>query len=90
MDTVAKTYYDVVLQYQKLRTDDDVEMLELIFDCAGADLGAVYRVGGLSNMLTTLIEKPKGTFASSYEEVENSAKAALNDLIEAFRERELE
>ncbi len=90
VDTVAKTYYDVVLQYQKLRTDDDVEMLELIFDCAGADLGAVYRVGGLSNMLTTLIEKPKGTFASSYEEVENSAKAALNDLIEAFKERELE
>ncbi len=90
VDTVATTYYDVVLQYQKLRTDDDVEMLELIFDCAGADLGAVYRIGGLSNMLTQLIEKPKGSFASSYDGLASSAQAALDDLIETFAQREEE
>lgn len=90
VDTVATAYYDVVLQYQKLRTDDDVEMLELIFDCAGADLGAVYRVGGLSNMLTQLIEKPKGSFASSYETLESGAKAEMDKLIETFAQREEE
>lgn len=88
VDTVATAYYDVVLQYQKLRTDDDVEMLEIIFDCAGADLGAVYRVGGLSNMLTELIEKPKGSFASSYETLESGAKAEMDALIETFAQRE--
>lgn len=90
VDTVATTYYDVVLQYQKLRTDDDVEMLELIFDCAGADLGAVYRVGGLSSMLTQLIDKPKGSFASSYDGLASSAQSALDDLIETFNQREQE
>lgn len=84
VDTVAKTYYDVVLQYQKLRTDDDVEMLEIIFENAGADLGAVYQIGGLSSMLTTLIEQPSGTFASSYDALANSAQAALNDLVNTF------
>ncbi|MBQ3002252.1 MAG: hypothetical protein IJD82_00815 [Clostridia bacterium] len=84
VDTVAKTYYDVVLQYQKLRTDDDVEMLEIIFDNTGADLGDVYKIGGLSSMLTSLISQPSGTFASSYDALENSAIAALDDLIATF------
>lgn len=88
VDSVATTYYDVVLQYQKLRTDDDVEMLELIFDCAGADLGAVYRIGGISNMLTQLIEKPKGSFASSYDALEQAAKTELDNLIATFGQRD--
>ncbi len=84
VDTVAKTYYDVVLQYQKLRTDDDVEMLKLIFSCAGTDLGDVYRVGGLSGMLTSLIQKPKGSFASSYDSLASSAEKELANLIAKF------
>ena len=84
VDTVAKTYYDVVLQYQKLRTDDDVEMLKLIFSCAGTDLGDVYRVGGLTGMLTDLIQKPQGSFASSYDGLSTTAQANLEELIEKF------
>ncbi len=86
VDTVAKVYYDVVLQYQKLRTDDDVEMLELIFGSTGSDLGSVYQIGGLSTMLTNLISKPIGTFASSYEALEAAAQKDLSDLIAAFAE----
>lgn len=84
VDTVAKTYYDVVLQYQKLRTDDDVEMLKLIFSCAGTDLGDVYRVGGLSGMLTSLIQKPQGSFASSYDALSSTAQKNLDELIGKF------
>ena len=84
VDTVAKTYYDVVLQYQKLRTDDDVEMLKLIFSCAGTDLGDVYRVGGLSGMLTSLIQKPQGSFASSYDGLSSTAQTNLDELIAKF------
>lgn len=90
VDTVAKTYYDVVLQYQKLRTDDDVEMLEIIFDNTGADLGDVYKIGGLSSMLTSLIEQPSGTFASSYDALESSAKSALDDLVKMFADNQKE
>jgi len=90
VDTVAKTYYDVVLQYQKLRTDDDVEMLKIIFDNTGADLGDVYKIGGLSSMLTTLITQPSGTFASSYDALENAAIASLDDLIKTFEENKKE
>lgn len=84
VDTVAKTYYDVVLQYQKLRSDEDVEMLKLIFDSTGSDLGHIYTLGGLSGMLTQLASQTPGQFASSYQALESAAETALADLIHTF------
>ena len=62
----------------------DFYMLKLIFSCAGTDLGDVYRVGGLSGMLTSLIQKPQGSFASSYDGLSATAQTNLNDLIAKF------
>lgn len=86
VDTVAKTYYDVVLQYQKLRSDDDVEMLKLIFSCAGTDLGHIYSIGGVPAMLTAQASATPGQFASSYQAVESAAETALADLIHTFEQ----
>lgn len=86
VDTVAKAYYDVVLQYQKLRSDEDVEMLKLIFSCAGTDLGHIYSIGGIPAMLTAQASATPGQFASSYQAVESAAEAALADLIYTFEQ----
>jgi hypothetical protein len=59
-------------------------MLKLIFSCAGTDLGDVYRVGGLSGMLTSLIQKPQGSFASSYDALSSTAQKTLDELIGKF------
>ncbi|MCH5182794.1 MAG: hypothetical protein J1E00_01335 [Oscillospiraceae bacterium] len=86
VDTVAKTYYDVVLQFQKLRSDDDVEMLKLIFSCAGTDLGHIYSIGGIPAMLTAQASAVPGQFTSSYQALESAAEAALEDLIHTFEQ----
>lgn len=86
VDTVAKAYYDVVLQYQKLRSDEDVEMLKLIFSCAGTDLGHIYSIGGVPAMLTAQASSVPGQFASSYQAVESAAETALADLIYTFEQ----
>lgn len=88
VNTVAKAYYNVVLQYQKLRADADVEMLELIFANTGADLGHIYTLGGLSSMLTGLVAQQPGQFASSYQALESAAQAALKELINTFETSE--
>lgn len=88
VDTVAKAYYDVVLQYQKLRSDEDVEMLKLIFSCAGTDLGHIYSIGGIPAMLTAQASGTPGQFASSYQAVESAAETALADLIYTFEQLE--
>lgn len=84
VDTVAKAYYDVVLQYQKLRTQDDVEMLKLITETIGSDLGSVYMIGGLSTLLSELTKQAPGTMTSSYQEKEAIAQNDIANLIEAF------
>lgn len=86
VDTVAKAYYDVVLQYQKLRSDEDVEMLKLIFSSAGTDLGHIYSIGGIPAMLTAQASATPGQFASSYQALEGAADAALADLINTFEQ----
>ena len=88
VDTVAKTYYDVVLQYQKLHTDEDKEMLDIIFSTTGTDLAHIYTLGdatsNLSSMLTGLASQTPGQFASAYQSLESAAQAALKSLIETF------
>lgn len=86
VDTVAKAYYDVVLQYQKLRSDEDVEMLKLIFSSAGTDLGHIYSIGGIPSMLTQQASLTPGQFASSYQALESAANDALADLIFTFEQ----
>ena len=84
VDTVAKAYYDVVLQYQKLRSDDDTEMLKIIFDNIGSDLGSVYSIGKLSTLLSNLVKQPVGTVTSSYQAAEGAAQSDIQTLIDAF------
>ena len=86
VDTVATAYYDVVLQYQKLRSDEDVEMLKLIFGSTGTDLGHIYSIGGIPSMLTAQASATPGQFASSYQAVESAAESALKDLIYTFEQ----
>ncbi len=85
VDTVAKAYYDVVLQFQKLRSQEDVDMLEIITKRVGADLGSVYAVGGIGNMLSELVGKDPGTLKSSYDAIESKALADIETLIGNFR-----
>ncbi len=90
VETVARVYYDVVLQYQKLQTDQDVEMLNIIFSTTGIDLAHIYTLGdqtsNLSTMLTNLASQTPGQFTSAYQSLESSAQAALDGLIATFED----
>ena len=85
VDTVATAYYDVVLQYQKLRSQDDVDMLKIITENIGSDLGSVYSIGGLSTVLSNLTKQAPGTMTSAYEAAQGIAEADIENLIAAFR-----
>lgn len=88
VDTVATAYYDVVLQFQKLRTQEDVDMLKIITRRVGADLGSVYGVGGISTMLSELVGKDPGTLKSSYEALESKALSDIQTLVDNFRQHQ--
>ena len=85
VDTVATAYYDVVLQYQKLRSQDDVDMLKIITENIGSDLGSVYSIGGLSTVLSNLTKQAPGTMTSAYDAASGKAEEDIQNLIATFR-----
>ena len=85
MDTVRKEYYDEVLNYQYVQDDASMEMLELILDSRGCDIGNIFMVGNCHNLLHDFATMDSGSFRSAYEAVEATAQAdidRLNDLFE--------
>ena len=85
MDTVRKEYYDEVLNYQYVQDDASMEMLELILDSRGCDIGNIFMIGNCHNLLHDFATMDSGSFRSAYEAVEATAQAdidRLNDLFE--------
>lgn len=94
VDTVKKEYIERTLKYQKTKDEESVDMLNLILDGRGVDLGFVYNVGSHGNtnndtslpwLLQTLMTGT-GTLASSYEAREGAAQADLDDVAEFYKD----
>lgn len=83
--TLAVAYYDVALQYQKTRDDDTVRMLDIIFESRGCDIGMIYKWGGMDTMLHQLIEKPAGSFTSTYDSIKDKAQSDLDATVDFFK-----
>lgn len=87
--TVAYEYEQRTLTYQKTRDEDSIEMLRIIFNTRGCDIGIIYNIGkssgtGLPWMLQQLMKQPAGTFASWYQAREDAALSDLDDIIMAY------
>lgn len=92
VDTVKKEYIERTLKYQKTKDDESVDMLNLILDSRGVDLGFVYNVGSHGNtnndtslpwLLQTLMTGT-GTLASGYEAREGAAQSDLDGVAEFY------
>lgn len=94
VDTVKKEYIERTLKYQKTKDEESVDMLNLILDGRGVDLGFVYNVGshGNTNNDTSLpwllhaLMTGTGTLASSYEAREGAAQADLDDVAAFYKD----
>ena len=75
--------YDATLLSRETRDEDSVEMLRIISEGLMLDLGAVYNIGGLYNMLEecTVDGKP---VISTYQGLENGVQTDCSALVEAF------
>lgn len=81
-------FYDVALKYQNIRDDDSIEMLEMIFESRGCDLGIIFAWGKLDLKLQDLAAAAPGTFASTYESVKDTAQSELKATVDFFKENE--
>lgn len=92
MDTMAyygrihilPAYYDVTLTRKHTRDEESSAMLDIIFNSAVYDIGAIYNLGGYRGNLESMIQTNANNMASEYEKVAAKIETDLNKLIEQF------
>jgi len=89
VETVAYEYVQRTLKYQKTRDDDSVDMIQLIFDTRGCDIGIIYNIGlssgtSLPTMLQNLMNSPGSTFTAAYEAIATAAQLDLDEVIDLY------
>ena len=84
---IATAYYDQILKHKDALSDEDksVDMLDLIFDTRGVDIGSVFKIGNYDSVLPNLATAAPGTFRSAYEAAEVAAQTRIDQLNELFQ-----
>lgn len=83
---VIRSYYQTTLQLQAVQSDDDAEMLDIVYNNRFYDIGAIYNWGGkLLGLYGGVIGNTSAnTIVSSWQAVETTVKNAMEQAIEAF------
>ncbi len=80
--TVKQAFYDEALGTKFIRDEESKEMLDIIFDNVIFDVGFIYNINGLGDLLNNMHKAGNDNFASEYAKIAVGAEVALEDLIE--------
>jgi ABC-type glycerol-3-phosphate transport system substrate-binding protein len=81
---VKPAYYDVTLKLQKVNSEQDEEMLDIIFANRLYDLAAVYNYEGSLTMYTNIVMSGTNVLASQVEANSDKIQAGIDTTIESF------
>jgi len=84
--TVKPAFYDEALGTKFIRDDESKEMLDIIFDNIIYDVGFMYNLNGLGDLLRNMHKAGNANFASEYAGKATAAQTALDDLIKQIDE----
>ena len=91
-DSLAFNYYDVVLKSQKLTNEESEKMIDIIFNSAGCETGAIYQVGGAGKTVYDMIanelmaSKRTEGLAAVYETNKNRFEDSVQEIIDTFND----
>ncbi len=79
---VIRAYYQTTLQLQAVQSDDDAEMLDIVYNNRFYDIGAIYEWGSLVSLYGSVISNSgANTLASSWEAMETAVKTAMDQAV---------
>ena len=82
---VIRAYYQTTLQLQAVQSDDDAEMLDIVYNNRFYDIGAIYEWGSLVNLYGNVIANSgANTLVSSWEAMETVVETAMNQAVEDY------
>ena len=82
---VIRSYYQTTLQLQAIQSDDDAEMLDVVYNNRFYDIGAIYNWGGLLSFYGGIIgNSSANTLTSSWSAKETQVVTAMEQAVEAY------
>ena len=82
---VIRAYYQTTLQLQAIQSDDDAEMLDIVYNNRFYDIGAIYELGKLVNLYGNVVaNSAANTLVSSWEAMASSVETALDQAVQDY------
>lgn len=82
---VIRAYYQTTLQLQAVQSDDDAEMLDIVYNNRFYDIGAIYGWGGLEGIYGNVIANSgANTLVSTWQSMETAVQTAMDQAIEDY------
>ncbi|HAN21686.1 MAG TPA: hypothetical protein DCP51_08470 [Clostridiales bacterium] len=84
--SVTEAYYDTTLKLQAVDSQDDEDMLDIVFNNRLYDIGAIYDWGGkLLGIYSAVMRSNSNTLISSFEAIKDGAEAAMEQTLEDYK-----
>ena len=83
-DTVKLDYYERIFKLQKVRDQEDSDMLDRIFASRVYDIGSIYNWGGARDFIANVANGVSFDYTSSYENSRGTMEAAMQDTVDYF------
>ena len=84
--TLMPAFYDLCLTSKILRDNESEGMLDIIFSSQVYDIGYIYNISVLPNILYTLISSGKSDFVSQFDKQQGAIEKALQKFINEYSE----
>lgn len=82
---VIRAYYQTTLQLQAVQSDDDAEMLDIVYNNRFYDIGAIYEWDKLVNLYGNVISNSAAnTLVSTWESMEDAVETAMKQAVDAY------
>ena len=82
---VIRAYYQTTLQLQGVQSDDDAEMLDIVYNNRFYDIGIIYEWGRLTSLYGTCIANSStNTLSSTWESMQSQVEIAMEAAVEAY------
>jgi hypothetical protein len=82
--TLMPAFYDLCLTSKILRDNESEGMLDIIFNNRVYDIGSLYNIGVLPNLIYNLVNSGKTDFVSQFEKSQGAIESALEKFIISY------
>ncbi|MBO5869185.1 MAG: extracellular solute-binding protein [Clostridia bacterium] len=80
-----RAYYQTTLQLQAVQSDDDAEMLDIVYNNRFYDIGAIYGWGGVESVYGRVIGTAgSNTLVSTWDSMKSAVQTAMEKAIEDY------